>query len=154
MVLLFTKGLAQKPMVRMNANGIIKKKNCLTNKKPEPACDLYVKEAAPQPPPPAMWPPLWPLPVTFHNGSTEIAVSPALRFTDKSATPTASDTLCWAARWSGSHSLLFFPSLPLGTPSRAPRRRSPMPRTGRPQTSPRGHATLPKLCVGTDSISG
>ena len=47
-----------------NTNGIIKKTDCLSHKRSQPACDLYVLEDHPEPPPP---PPVpanlpWPFP--------------------------------------------------------------------------------------------
>ena len=42
-----------------NTNGIIKKTDCLSHKKPQPLCDLYVKESTPQPAPRAPVP-IWP----------------------------------------------------------------------------------------------
>ena len=61
-----------------NTNGIIKKTDCLDHKKDEPACDLYVKEGKPQPPPPppsVNWPPLWPLPKLWSNGTALLVLA-------------------------------------------------------------------------------
>lgn len=55
----------------------------------------YVIETTPQPPPPpppapaTNFPPIWPQPASFTNGSTPITVDAALTFTDASATKTA-----------------------------------------------------------------
>ena len=65
-----------------NTNGIIKKTDCLLHKKAEPACDLYLLEQAPQPPPPppsVNWPPIWPLPKQFSNGTVSLALAAGFR---------------------------------------------------------------------------
>ena len=76
-----------------NTNGIIKKTDCLYHKQVEPACDLYVKETTPQPPPPppsSNWPPIWPLPKSWANGTTQVFLLPSkFTFKDNSATKTA-----------------------------------------------------------------
>lgn len=80
-----------------NTNGIIKKTDCLLHKKVEPACDLYVLETTPQPPPPPPsenWPPVWPLPKHFTNGTTTLYL--ALGF--KIEYDAASDFLAAAVR--------------------------------------------------------
>ena len=52
-----------------NTNGIIKKADCLSHKKAEPLCDLYVKESSPQPAPQALLP-IWPAPKKYSRGNT------------------------------------------------------------------------------------
>ena len=74
-----------------NTNGIIKKKDCSKHIKDEPACDLYLKMDKPQPPPPAPstnWPPIWPLPSTWSNGTSKITLAAPFFFLDKSAAQT------------------------------------------------------------------
>ena len=73
------------------------KDSCLLHKKVEPACDLYVLETTPQPPPPPPsenWPPVWPLPKHFTNGTTTLYL--ALGF--KIEYDAASDFLAAAVR--------------------------------------------------------
>jgi hexosaminidase len=59
----------------------MKKLNCAQKISHQNGCDLYINEdPTPVPPPPPNWPPVWPLPAAFTNGSTIVAVSPALTF--------------------------------------------------------------------------
>jgi hypothetical protein len=71
--------------------GVYKKTDCLSNKQLQqwPSCDLYVIESQPQPPTPAPpptppptpalnyenFPPIWPLPANFTNGTATVAVA-------------------------------------------------------------------------------
>ena len=60
--------------------GILKKTDCLSKKAPEESVDLYVIETTPQPPPapPASnFPPIWPSPKAFTNGSSVVTVDAA-----------------------------------------------------------------------------
>lgn len=67
-----------------NTNGIIKKTDCLSHKKPQPLCDLYVKESTPQPAPRAPVP-IWPAPKQYTRGNTTRTVDSG-RFAFASAT--------------------------------------------------------------------
>ena len=90
-----------------NTNGIIKKTDCTSHIKVEPACDLYLKQTTPQPPPPppsVNWVPIWPQPKSYTNGTTDVKISPSFGFVDKSAKKTA--TL--AAAFERYHDLIFF----------------------------------------------
>lgn len=75
-----------------NTNGIIKKTDCPKHIKQEPTCDLYLKMDSPQPPPPppsVNWPPLWPLPKAYANGTARVSLAPAFAFRDDSGKQTA-----------------------------------------------------------------
>lgn len=75
-----------------NTNGVIKKTDCLSNKKYESACDLYVIEDHPQPPPVVVsdFPPIWPMPKTYTNGTTKVTISSAFNFTSSTTVATLS----------------------------------------------------------------
>ena len=67
-----------------NTNGIIKKTDCLQHIAAQPACDLYVLESKPQPPPPPPsvdWPPVWPLPAKFTNGTQQLSLDSGFEIT-------------------------------------------------------------------------
>eukprot|EP00035_Acanthoeca_spectabilis_P015863 m.319055 g.319055 ORF g.319055 m.319055 type:complete len:630 (+) comp16445_c0_seq70:3-1892(+) len=77
-------------------HGVLKKTDCLSHKKPS-TVTLYVIESTPPPPtaptpgppPPATnFPPLWPYPAKFTNGTTTTSVDAGLTFTDMSSTKT------------------------------------------------------------------
>lgn len=63
-----------------NTNGIIKKTDCLSHKAFESHCDLYVLEDSPQPPPAVNFPPIWPLPAKYTNGTATISISSSFKF--------------------------------------------------------------------------
>jgi hexosaminidase len=63
-------------------HGILKKTDCLS-KMATSTVDLYLVEDKPQPPPPppaANFPPVWPIPAKFVNGTSALTVSPKLVF--------------------------------------------------------------------------
>ena len=62
-----------------NTNGIIKKTDCLTHVKDGEPCDLYVLEDKPQPVV-SDFPPIWPAPQTYTNGTATVAVSATTKF--------------------------------------------------------------------------
>ena len=69
-------------------HGIMKKRNCLTNKSPS-TVDLYIKEDHPQPPPPppvSNFPPIWPHPKQFSAGKENISVAAGAAFSVTAAT--------------------------------------------------------------------
>lgn len=84
-----------------NTNGWLKNDTDPSVRKPE-ACDLYVKVPGPPPPP---QPYLWPLPSTYTNGTTMLAVSPSLKFTG----PTSATLSAAFDRYMG----IIFPHAPM-----------------------------------------
>jgi len=73
-----------------NTNGIIKKTDCITRVTSDQPCDLYVLQDKPQPAV-SDFPPIWPYPADFTNGTTTVTVSGATKFSLSSGTsPTLS----------------------------------------------------------------
>lgn len=72
-------------------HGVLKKTDCLSHMAYESTVDLYVVQDKPQPPPPppaSNFPPIWPYPAAFSNGSTVLAVDPHT-FKFSATTPSA-----------------------------------------------------------------
>ena len=90
-----------------NTNGIIKKTDCLSHKKPEPLCDLYVKESSPQPAPRAPVP-IWPAPKKYSRGNTTRTIDSS-RFKLLSATTKGSSDPFLPAAFARYNPGLLFP---------------------------------------------
>eukprot|EP00045_Choanoeca_perplexa_P018020 m.274610 g.274610 ORF g.274610 m.274610 type:complete len:647 (+) comp17690_c0_seq3:36-1976(+) len=89
-------------------HGILKKTDCTSHLNSSPSVDLYVVKDTPQPPPPppaVNFPPIWPMPAAFTNGSTTVVVdSVNFKF---SATTTSKDLTAAFDRYQP----LFFPNI-------------------------------------------
>eukprot|EP00055_Hartaetosiga_balthica_P011792 m.55030 g.55030 ORF g.55030 m.55030 type:complete len:635 (+) comp7735_c0_seq5:74-1978(+) len=76
-----------------NTHGWLKTSNCPNNLVVEDSVDLYLQQTKPQPPPPpplpptTNWPPIWPLPREYTNGSSTIMVDAStFKFSGPSST--------------------------------------------------------------------
>ena len=71
---------------RFNTNGVIKLDTCLDHVGGGEPCDLYVLENAPQPAMLGDFPPIWPGPAKYTNGTATLPVSGSLKFSLSPAT--------------------------------------------------------------------
>eukprot|EP00054_Salpingoeca_dolichothecata_P021475 m.137560 g.137560 ORF g.137560 m.137560 type:complete len:616 (-) comp23997_c0_seq8:64-1911(-) len=90
-------------------HGVLKKVDCLSHKVSS-SVDLYLKEDSPQPPTPSNFPPVWPHPKQFSNGTQNVTLMYPFHFDF----PANSTTLSAAVE---RYTLLFFPRR---TPSTTP----------------------------------
>jgi hexosaminidase len=67
---------------------IMKKLDCIKHKSSEASCDLYVLEGRKPPPPKPNFPPVWPMPQNFTNGTNYVTVSSQLKFTSTKTSAT------------------------------------------------------------------
>eukprot|EP00911_Craspedida_sp_UC1_P000889 UC1_evm1s677 len=93
-----------------NTHWIMKKTNCESHISTSPTVDLYLKKSTPQPPPPpppppaVNFPPIWPLPAEYANGTANVTVSGLSSFTFKAGTASPDLTLAFQR-----YAPLFFP---------------------------------------------